>query len=462
MGIMKSLTLLAGLLLFAVPCRPAFSQLVLSPQSWGPSVGGLRIGLSIERGDQSSGGAEFVVAFENTGQSDFVLNLGSMLANGTTLLPTEVRLLVTDYEDTTRELRFFFPWIVGRFHPFTVPLRAGSTHTLRTSLRDYFMPTLDNRNVRLPAGRNRIVARFEGRRTQSGDSTIRDVDLLNFWQGVVESNVVEIEVPEDPNSPQKREAPSIAGCIRDLAGYGIPGVTLVAKGSGVERTAKSNATGCYEFRDLAPASYRVTARLLGFDNVTRDNVVVVPGAVARFDFTMHISPICECVQIAAPQTLAEAWQQAQAVLHVRITPPPADSTVQSGTYRHTVTILHALKLQPAGPKPREAVVVEYQRNGTEALYDPGQELVIFASGGNSERPTFFGLGADCCGNRRTVFVVRDGRIARAPAEFTQYVGMSIDRFLDQLRPIFFPILRGRLLSHAALTKARGKDPEKSQ
>jgi hypothetical protein len=148
---------------------------------------------------------------------------------------------------------------------------------------------------------------------------------------------------------------------------------------------------------------------------------------------MHISPICECVQIARPHTLAEAWQQAQAVLHVRVEKPPSDSTVQSGTYRHTVTILHALKLQPAGRNPRQAVVVEYQRNGAEGPYEPGQELVIFASGWNSERPTFSGLGADCCGNLGTVFVVRDGRIARAPAEFTQYVGMPIDRFLDELR-----------------------------
>ena len=286
---MKSFVL-ATLLLFDVLRPPAFSQPALSTQEWGPAVGGLRIGLTIERGDLSMGDTGFLIAFKNTRANDFVLNLGSMFANGMLQLPTEVRLLVTDSEGTTRELTFFVRPIDSRQHPFTVPLRAGSTYTLRTSLRDYFVPTLDGSSVKLPGGRNRIVARFEGRRTQSGDSTIRDVDLFTFWEGTIESNAVELEMPEDPAS-QRRGPPSIAGCIVDRAGYGLPGVSLVANGSGLERTAKSTATGCYEFRDLPPGQYQVTAALSGFANVTRDDVAVVSGAVTRFDFTMQIGPI---------------------------------------------------------------------------------------------------------------------------------------------------------------------------
>jgi len=290
-GVTRAFALLPPVLLLIVSSLAAVSQSASSPQSWGPTVGGLRIGLSIERGDMPAGGKEFLVAFENTSQSDFVLNLGSMLANGIIFFPTEIHLLVTDTEGTTRELTFFVPRLEGRLVPFTVPLRAGSTYTVRTSLRDYFVPTLDNQNVKLPAGQNRIVARFQGRRTDSGNGTIRDVDLLNFWQGVVESNPVALDGPEAPASPQERNAASIAGCIVDQAGYGIPGVSLEAKGNGVVRTAMSNTAGCYTFRDLPPASYRVTARLAGFENVARDDVVVVPGAVTRFDFIMHISSI---------------------------------------------------------------------------------------------------------------------------------------------------------------------------
>jgi hypothetical protein len=192
---MKSVARFLGFALLAVPVRPAFSQPAFVPPAWGPSVAGLRMSLSVRPADESTGGAEFSIAFENTRETDFVLNLGSMLANGMTLLPTEVRLLVTDPAGTTRELTFFFPRVAGRVDPFTVPLRAGSTYVVRTWLREYFMPSTNNLNARLASGRNRIVARFEGRRTQSGNSTIRDVDLLNFWQGVVESNAVEFDEP---------------------------------------------------------------------------------------------------------------------------------------------------------------------------------------------------------------------------------------------------------------------------
>jgi Carboxypeptidase regulatory-like domain len=54
----------------------------------------------------------------------------------------------------------------------------------------------------------------------------------------------------------------------------LPGVTVVAKTGGVERTTTADAGGCDELRDLPTGAYRVTARLAGFDNVTRDGVTI--------------------------------------------------------------------------------------------------------------------------------------------------------------------------------------------
>ena len=34
-----------------------------------------------------------------------------------------------------------------------------------------------------------------------------------------------------------------------------------------------------------------------------------------------------------------------------------------------------------------------------------------------------------------VFLVQDGRIQRAPSEFSSYVGSSIDSFLEELRAL---------------------------
>ena len=53
------------------------------PQASGAIANGLRMGISpVASGKLPSVGAEFWVALENTGDSDFVVNLGSMLGNG--------------------------------------------------------------------------------------------------------------------------------------------------------------------------------------------------------------------------------------------------------------------------------------------------------------------------------------------------------------------------------------------
>jgi len=45
---------------------------------------------------------------------------------------------------------------------------------------------------------------------------------------------------------------------------------------------------CYELGDLPVGSYRVTARLAGFEHVTRDGVNIVAGDVARLDVAMRV------------------------------------------------------------------------------------------------------------------------------------------------------------------------------
>jgi hypothetical protein len=176
----------------------------------------------------------------------------------------------------------------------------------------------------------------------------------------------------------------------------------------------------------------VTGHLLGFDTVTRDRVVVVPRAVNRFAFSMSGSSVCECVHVPRPRTLAEASQRVDAILHVRIAEPPPDSPVQSGTYRHAVTVLHVLKARDGVRELETATVVELQINGAPGPSDPGEEFVIFANW-YARTSAFYGIGADCCPTRWSAFVVRDARIERAPAEFPQYVGMPIARFLEEVR-----------------------------
>jgi hypothetical protein len=232
-------------------------------------------------------------------------------------------------------------------------------------------------------------------------------------------------------------AGSIVGCMSDDARQRLPGAWVVARSGGVQRKAVTDSLGCYELKDLPPASYRVAARLPGFDNVTRDRLVVAPSIATRLDFTTRISAICECVQVT--RSLAEHRDHADAVLHVRLADAePVPSTPQ-GYYRHSATVVSAVK-QPTGPRPTAMFVLQNQRTGTASPYDVGQELVAFLE---SSGPGAFRITNDEPGlaiptgshDPSIVFLVQDGRIDRAPSEFSRYVGMPIDSFLEELRAL---------------------------
>ena len=236
-----------------------------------------------------------------------------------------------------------------------------------------------------------------------------------------------------PQTPST--AGAIAGCMSDPTNQRVPGATVVAKGSGVERTTVTDHSGCYELKDLPPASYRVTARLTGFDNVTRDRVVVAPSTPSRLDFMTRISPICECVRVAG--SLADQWNHADAVLHMRLFDSEPVASTPQGYYRHAATVLTALK-KPERAPPGPLFVIQNQRSGVPAPYDVGQELVAFLE--SSEADTFRitndepGLAIPTGSHDPSVaFLIQNGRVQRAPPEFSGYVGMPIAALLDELR-----------------------------
>jgi hypothetical protein len=196
-------------------------------------------------------------------------------------------------------------------------------------------------------------------------------------------------------APGSSTAGAIFGCVSDTMRQRLPGATVVVKKGALQRNTVADSAGCYELNNLPPASYRVTARLAGFDNVTRDRVVVAHSTLTRLDFTTRPSAICECVHVAG--TLGELSDRAAAVLHVRL----SDSEAASST--------------PQG------------------YYHVGQELVAFLESSNSNAfhitNNYVTGGLD----PSLVFLVHDDRIQRAPSEFSRYVGMPIGLFLEELR-----------------------------
>jgi hypothetical protein len=203
-------------------------------------------------------------------------------------------------------------------------------------------------------------------------------------------------------------------------------------------TTTADGRGCYELKDLPIGSYRVTVRLPGFDNATRDGVTIAARSVERLDFSMRPSGICECVRMSW-STLAEQWDYADAVLDVRLRASEPQPRTQGGYYRHAATVLNALK-KPTGSLQNPVIVIQNQTSAAPGPYDIDQELVMFlrSSGSgefvitNDNPGLVVPRGSD---DPAIVFLVQDGHIQRAPSDFSRYVGMPVDAFLKELRAL---------------------------
>lgn len=150
-------------------------------------------------------------------------------------------------------------------------------------------------------------------------------------------------------------------------------------------------------------SYRVTARLAGFDNVTRDGVNIVADNVARLDVAMRVSAICECVRLGGT-TLAEQWDHADAVLHVRLSASESQPTTPVGYYRHIAMVIDALK-KPAASLETPVFVVQNQRSAAPDPYDIDQKLVVFLR--SSQTPHFVKPENKYCGRFATPIAPAD-------------------------------------------------------
>ncbi len=165
---------------------------------WGSANAGLRMAISsVSPATERIEEPQFCVGIENVGDSDVVVNLGSMLSNGKVMFPEAVRLLLTDLRDATRELQYFdrrYPGIAGRVDDFIVALRAGSVYTIRVSVDRYWSPTTKEWGIKLASGRYRIEARFEGHGARYLNLDTPGIALLNFWKGTLQSNSLSFEV----------------------------------------------------------------------------------------------------------------------------------------------------------------------------------------------------------------------------------------------------------------------------
>ena len=213
---------------------------------------------------------------------------------------------------------------------------------------------------------------------------------------------------------------SIGGCVTDTRGGLLPGVKVTALGGGIQRSAVTDAKGCYELKELPPGTYTVTGELAGFRHCKRENLAVAAGSRLSLSFRLRIG---EIEGSPPPDTLPELWESADAVVHVRITdsgPGPARWLKQ------TATVLEVLKWYPTA-RPDETPIT-FMQQPREVPYRVGDEVILFLwQQGAFDGQAYDGLAA---------FTVREGMVQLGCSQVVAaYAGMKVEDFLAELRAL---------------------------
>ena len=173
----------------------AISLLVVSSPVQGQEGSGDGLELSVSQVEGAATSQEFLLALDNVGKEDRVVNLGMMLANGKALYPTAVQLIITDESGTRRTLVLRGPaGIAGRVDDYVVPLKAGSTYSFRVTLNDYWSPSTPEWNVVLPRGTYHVMRRYVGQGAKFINADTEGMKLLALWEGELESKPLEFSI----------------------------------------------------------------------------------------------------------------------------------------------------------------------------------------------------------------------------------------------------------------------------
>jgi hypothetical protein len=184
-------------LVAGAPGVGAQESIRLGTADWGPASDGLRMTMQPVASASGPGDPHFYIALQNAGDSDVVINLGYMTANGRVMFPNAIQLFLTGPQGATRELQYVdrrYPGIEGRLDDFVVALRMGSVHAIRVSLDHYRSSATNEFGIKLERGRYHVEAHFHGQGAQSLNRDTPGIALFNFWKGTLRSNSLAFEI----------------------------------------------------------------------------------------------------------------------------------------------------------------------------------------------------------------------------------------------------------------------------
>jgi len=181
-------SLLLTFLLCALPASATAQAINPSLVEWGAAVNDLRIGVALTNpGAKQTQPVVFDLAFQNVGNKDTILDLGTMLE---VQYPMAVHLILTDDQNHSRELQLIGPAAVsGVIHDFAVPLSSGATYVLRLTLKQFYTTATYGTVSALAPGHYHLMAKFENTTEMSSGGM-----PLIYWTGSVHSNPIDFTV----------------------------------------------------------------------------------------------------------------------------------------------------------------------------------------------------------------------------------------------------------------------------
>src|SRR5438445_9615579 len=98
---------------------------------------------------------------------------------------------------------------------------------------------------------------------------------------------------------------AIAGQVTDATGAVIPGaiVTIANRGTGFERSLKTDDEGLFNFPQLTPGAYLVRARAEGFDPQQIEGVVSSLGQKQTVNFTLKVAQSSQAIEVSGAPPL---------------------------------------------------------------------------------------------------------------------------------------------------------------
>jgi hypothetical protein len=166
------------------------------------------------------------------------------------------------------------------------------------------------------------------------------------------------------------DSATIVGTVKDATGAVVPQtvVTLTSTATAVALTRTTNADGVYEFANVRPGVYVVSAEKPGFAIALVDNVEAEVGGRRRVDLSMQVGQLSDHVQVtaAAPLVDTDSSARGQVITSVAVSELPLNGREYSSLALLTTGVRQSALNKSTNGTPREGA---FNVNGLRSVFN---------------------------------------------------------------------------------------------